>query len=154
MSNTFYDHLSRTLFTYDPKTNKNIPSTVKFLDSPAPPDHQPKYPDLEYQTQFIELAQNAVKNVNKKAKNGFVIDLARLSEFPGEGYMDGNFVLFVVRSDHQGQLDGTGRIIQFSDADYRYEMRAFDSWKAVMYRGADTVQKEFEYSLSELDARP
>lgn len=121
---TFYDHRKGKLLKI--VNGKNVESSVTYTDSPAPPNHFPKYADSDYQLKFSEFCFEVLAEANRAFKTGFVIDDCRLSDFSGAEYDDGNYVMYLVRRDKAGK-SSNGSIQEFSNADYRHELRAFDS---------------------------
>lgn len=123
---TFYDH--RTGVLYRMNSGKLVPSKVEYLDADVPPSHVPKLANAAYQTRFAAFAKQILEDANRIFQVPFKIDDARISGFSGDGFMDGSYTLFLVRSDRAGQLSLDGKqIVSFSDADYRFELRAYDS---------------------------
>lgn len=151
MSTTFYDHDKKVLSTFDPVRKIWLDSPVKYLDSNVPPSHSPRFANLEFQRIFTALAFDALERVNKVAKNGFVLDEFRsLDNLPGARLVDGNFVLYVVRKDKAGSKEGE---IRLSVAEYRYEMRAFDSIKLYENQGPAALIQRFVKDMLELDEK-
>lgn len=150
---TFYNDRTGELAYVNKDGNiKTYP--VKFLDYPAPPSHKPKLADLSYQNAFLDAAEDVLKQANRNAKTGFVIDNARNDGFNGKGFMDGRIRVFFVREDHKGQVGFDGRRVTPSDADYRFEMDSFDELDTWVFRGRDTVISEAVARLKDIDEKP
>lgn len=153
MANTFYDHLLGILSYFDAKTGKSKDFPIRFLDSPAPTNHSPRFPNLDYQKKYTDMAYEALEQANRNARFGFVLDNARNDGFPGAGYMDGNFVMFLVREDKRGEVGLDGRRITPSDADYRFELSAFDDLFQWGFQGREAVLTAAVRRLKDLDLK-